>query len=944
VFRAPVFSRAFIGRREELAALYEARRDLASSRGGAILIGGETGIGKSRLLAQFVAGLREARSRRILVTAECLERIQQPFGPIRTFVTALARSARAEELSPNVRRAVAQITRSDVPGPTGAEPAVMERAELLATLVEFVKIVVARTAAVLAIEDIQWADRSTLDFLEYAVPRLSRSRILIVATYRSDELERNEALFNTVSQLLREPNVARLTLAAFSRSELGALIDDALEGRAVLPAGVRHDIEQRSEGNPFFAEELVKSALEARGTSVAASLPLSIRASILQRLATLSPEDRRILERAAVLGYRFDPAVLALVMDSDVEAILPTLRRARDLNIVLEEDDRSSRFRFRHALTRQTIYSGMLVFDARRLHAQILAALESLEDRDRHIDALAYHAWEAKDPAKTLAYNERAGDAALAQRALAEAATCFDRAREVAMEEDDRARLAERAGQVATLQGRLAQGLDALEAAFAIRLRRGELDAAATLQATIIIERNNLGDEGAPARGEAFLERYGAELSAPVRDRLLVNIARLFVAQYDFERAEPLLAAVTEPRSLAPRVRQNYLISRLERHCFLGEVTAWRALLPELLQNADLVASELRMIVFYSLVQVGSYMGANEVVERALIEAQRTDDGFAAVAAFGDAVRAAYLLQRGRLAESRASLERALERPDIAISAIVSSQTAPLLAVATGDPDLVGRCIAPALLENARNAIDYEHAILLGSHAEWLASSGALATAQADLRLALSMFPAALPTLAPILIAAAKYLNLDELPAVSAHAERFGEGDGNDAGRVTLLLVSAIVAARSGQPTAAVTAALAAAELAEGLGWPLVEASAFEIAGRPEKALALYESCGAKADASRLAETTGAGTRTRGTSLLSSRELEVATLVSLGFTNKAISERLFVGQKTVEKHLASIFRKLDVSSRVQVATFVQSQAALAAAGIPETTEDGEVAS
>jgi len=917
-------SRAFIGRREELAALQEARRDLASSRGGAVLIGGETGIGKSRMLAQFVHDLREARSRRIVVTAECLERMQVPFGPIRSLVSALVKAVPASELAPNVRRAVAQLTRSGFPAGTDtAASEALERAELLAALVEFVKTVVARKATILSIEDIHWADASTLDFIAYAVPRLARARLLLVATYRSDELERNEPLFNAVSQLLREPNVRRFTLAALSRTEIRELVDDALEGRAALPASVRHDIEVRSEGNPFFAEELVKGALEARSAGAPTSLPLSIRGSILQRLSLLSAEDRRILERAAVLGYRFDPALLALVVDSDVEAILPTLRRARDLNIVLEEDDRS-RFRFRHALTRQTIYGGMLVFDARRLHAQILQALESLEDRERYIDALAYHAWEAKDATKTLTYNELAGDAALAQRALAEAESCYDRAREVASDERDRARLAESAGTVASLQGRLSQAVDAFEFASAIRLKRGEFDEAATLEATIIVERNNLGDAAAARRGAAFIETHGASLGPSVLDRLLVNTARLFCAQYDFAQADRMLAAVSDPLHLAPRVRQNYLTTLLERHCYFGEVAAWHELLPQLEENIPRLSSDRQVIGFYSIAQMGTGMGANALVERVMLEGQRIerDAGYGAIAVFGDAVNAGYLFLRGRLAESRASLERVLERPDIAPALILLAQLAPLLARASGDAHLVARCVPPALLENARNGIDIENAILLGAYAEWLASRDAVAAAQADLRLALTIFPLALPTLGPVLISAARYLDIGELPALVEMAARCAAGPDNVAGHLTRNLVSAIAAARSGNREAATEAALAAAALAATLEWPMFEAQALEVAGRHDAARSLYELCGADADVARFGPTVIAGGNVDRETVLSSRELEVARLVSLGLTNRVISERLAVGQKTVEKHLASIFRKLDVNSRVAVASFV----------------------
>jgi hypothetical protein len=267
----------------------------------------------------------------------------------------------------------------------------------------------------------------------------------------------------------------------------------------------------------------------------------------------------------------------------------------------------------------------MLVFDARRLHGQILAALESLEDRERYIDALAYHAWEAKDAAKTLAYNERAGDAALEQRALAEAASCFERAREAATDDDDRARLAERVGTVASLQGRLARAVDAFEIAYAIRLRRDEFDAAATILCAGMIDRNNLGDLQAAMLGQAFLQRHGHALAPAIRDRLLVNTARLIAAQYDFATADRLLSAISDPRSLVPRAFSNYLVTSLERNFYYGEAARWRALVPDFLENLTRIASPLQVIGHYTLVQMASHMGANDLAEQALLAAQRLE-------------------------------------------------------------------------------------------------------------------------------------------------------------------------------------------------------------------------------------------------------------------------------------------------------------------------------
>ena len=214
--------------------------------------------------------------------------------------------------------------------------------------------------------------------------------------------------------LAREPIVRRVQLPALAGEELRALIAGALDGQPSLAAKTLRDVEARCEGNPFFTEELLKNAVEHRDAREAPGLPLSIRTAIVERLAGLSEEDRAIVDRAAVLGQRFDPGILARTLGSSVPDVLPALRRAHKLNILVEDDGEHVQFRFRHALMRQAIYEEMLRVDARQLHAQTLATLESLDEPQRALEALAYHAWEAHDSAKALRYNQAAGEAALA--------------------------------------------------------------------------------------------------------------------------------------------------------------------------------------------------------------------------------------------------------------------------------------------------------------------------------------------------------------------------------------------------------------------------------------------------------------------------------------------------------------------------------------------------
>jgi DNA-binding CsgD family transcriptional regulator len=915
-------SRRFIGRTEALAALEEARRNLAQSRGSAVLVSGETGIGKSRLLARFIERSRDTPAPRNVVVAECLERAREPFGPIRTVVSELARAASPDALPANVNRAVAQIMRAGNPTDELSRQAeTLEQADLLAALTEFLKTIAVKRATIVAVEDLHWADRSTLDFLAYAIPRIAGSRLLFVATFRAEAPQNDEAFFLPAAGLLRNANVRLLTLEPFSTDEIHQLIDTALDPAAVLPASVKADIVARSEGNPFFAEELLKSALEVRGSSSAVRLPLSIRASIAQRLALVTPAERRLLERAAVLGYRFDPALLALVSGTDLDTILPALRRARDNNIVVEDDLGDVRYRFRHALTRQTIYESMLVLERRRLHGQILATLESLGERERYVDALAYHAWEAKERVKACEYNERAGEAALNQRALAEATVCFERALEFADSERDTARLTERVGYAAQLQGRFELAVKQYEAAIVLHLRSGGASDAARILAALIALYYNTGLHDVAARGEAFLAEHGAEVDERYRQRVLAISAKVAVARLDFDTADRLIARLDEAPVLDPVARLNYSGTLLERHFFFGDVEAWRAALEAFEEVTRPFASYSRAGALYTVAQRATYMCANDFAERAFAEARKlTREGaYGGIEIFGTAALAHYRYQRGRLREARSELEATFRQPDVGASSKIAADVAVSLAWALGEVDLIARFVTPELIANARVSDDVDDAILLGSHARHLATSGELVQARADLRLALARIPLAAGTTIPVLVIAARYLNASELDPLATIARSAARAESNVAGQAGYALISAIIAMRSGRRAETMERARHAAELANRLDWPMFEAEARELAGDFAAALALYRRCEAVAQIARLTASEARAEVAR--PVLSARELEIARLVSYGLTNAAISERLAIGRKTVEKHLASIFRKLGARSRSEVAVW-----------------------
>jgi DNA-binding CsgD family transcriptional regulator len=905
--------------------LNDVRRALAQSQGSTVLISGEAGIGKSRLLAQFLRTAREGRVRNI-ATAECLEVAQRPFGPIREWVTGLLHKTRVASFSPSIRRALAHLSPDAVAEASADDAsAPLEKADLLAALAAFLRVVAAERATILVVEDLHWADPSTLEAVTFLSSRVTGTRLMLVATYRSEELATNEALAATVARVLRENGTRTIALDSLSESEVKELIEHTLDGHHSLPREDLRAVERQCEGNPFFAEELLKSAIEHRTRRRVPGLPLSIRASILERMTALGEEERRIIAGAAVIGYRFDPQVLALTLGLEVDALLPALRRARNLNIVVDDDTAGTRFRFRHALTRETIYADMMPFDARRSHARILGILESLSDPNAHLDELAYHAWAARDAAKTLEYNERAGEAALEVHGTVEARLYYERALSVATDSDDEARLLERVGAVAQLQGRSPDALDAFEAALAIRRGRAEYDSAADLVRMIITERNNVSDLDGVGLGESFLAECGHRVGDGSRDALLALMARLASARFDFAAAESALSRLVAPEAMAPRARQNRLIAELELHLYHGDAEAWHRTASRLSDVVAELPAFLSAIVLYTIVQGGTFLGAHLVVERALARVevieQRCD--FGALFAFGAAVRAMYWYQRGRLDLARPWVERCLERPDAVVAQMMLATVGPLVALALDDEALADRCQSDAAIREARQGtITPDDSNILCARAAWLAVHGRLGEARADARRALEALRRPAPSCGIVLVVAAELLDACDLSRAESLFDSTSLRNDDAVGRANVLLASAIRERRFGDAEKAAARAAAAAPAFRELGWPLFEARALEVAGNIEEAIARYVQSGATADVRRLS---GAGTQRRARRL-SAREVAVAELVSDGLGNVAIAERLAVSAKTVEKYIASLFAKLNVHSRAQIAAaFVRDE-------------------
>jgi predicted ATPase len=347
-----------------------------------------------------------------------------------------------------------------------------------------------RTPVLLVVEDLHWADQSTRDLLGFLVRNL-RAGLALVLTCRSDELRPGHPLRPFLAELNRGGRAERLDLGRLGGRDLAELVAGIL-GEPPAP-GLSREILARSEGNPFFAEELLAARLE--GTR----LPPALRDLLLARVDALTEAAQRTLAAAAVAGSRVDHELLASVTGQDDTQLVPLLREALARHL-LAVDEASGGYVFRHALVQEAVYGELLPAQRGPLHAAYARALDRRIQRrggDAGVTAvelaqLAYHWHAAGDPAQALPAFVRAGQAAELAAAPAEALEHYQRALELwdqapgaaAGSPLDQVAVLHRAAEAADLAGRS-------ELALALATRAlGQVDAAVEpLQAGVLLER-----------------------------------------------------------------------------------------------------------------------------------------------------------------------------------------------------------------------------------------------------------------------------------------------------------------------------------------------------------------------------------------------------------------------------------------------------------------------
>jgi ATP/maltotriose-dependent transcriptional regulator MalT len=464
-----VTSSRLIGRTAELAALEAALADACESQPAMALVAGESGVGKTRLLAELQHRARERGA--MVLTGDCVDlgESELPYVPLVSALRPLARSG-DPALTDAVRAAVGPLLPGLGASTEPAEPSEDTGAQsrLFEGLLSLLDGLATQKPVVLVIEDLHWADRSTRAALTFLAHSLTAERVLVVGSYRPDELHRRHPLRPLLAELERDPRTRRVALEPLTHDELADQLEDILGEPP--SAELLHRLWKRSGGNPLYSEELLAAGVDGLGAA-----PDTLRDALMLRVERLSEPAQEILRLVAV-GQRLEHQVLVETSGLDERTLREALRETVEGHILIADDD--GWHRFRHALLREVVDDDLLPGERASLHQRLAKALKArIPERPSPvlIAAVAHHFAAAGEQPEALEWSVHAASAAERVYAHGEAQALLERALELwdrvpdAQERAgaDRVTLLTRAGSAAWALGHTGRQLALFEAALA---------------------------------------------------------------------------------------------------------------------------------------------------------------------------------------------------------------------------------------------------------------------------------------------------------------------------------------------------------------------------------------------------------------------------------------------------------------------------------------------
>jgi tetratricopeptide (TPR) repeat protein/predicted Ser/Thr protein kinase len=438
----------FVGRdaeRGQLAAAWARARD---GQRQLVLVGGEPGIGKTRISLEFARSCADQQG--TVVAGRCDEEALVPYQP---FVEALSWYARACPES-HLRRVLAAAGGGgelghfvpdflarvpDLPPPTPMN-AQGQRFRLFETVNALLAAASQSFPVLLFIDDLHWADKPTLSLARHLVRGSDPAALCILATYRESEVGAGHPLAELLADLRREQGVTRISLSGLDGKAVTALVE-TLAQRNAPPALVRQ-LTESTGGNPFFVGEMLRHLGETgalarhqdanprTAAAMAIGLPEGVREVIVRRVTRLGEECARVLTLAAVLGREFDLVALQALSDRSEDQLLDALDEAQRAQLVDESPGRPGRYSFHHALIRDTLYNGLTASRRIRFHRQAGEVLERMAGQEEvPLADIAHHFVQAASSGvadKAADYATRAGDRMVDGLAHEEAARFYN--------------------------------------------------------------------------------------------------------------------------------------------------------------------------------------------------------------------------------------------------------------------------------------------------------------------------------------------------------------------------------------------------------------------------------------------------------------------------------------------------------------------------------------
>jgi len=954
----------FVGRSAELATVERAVDDARQGVPSILLLSGDAGIGKSTLLAEAAA-----RAAVMLYLGRCVHIGGDtiPLVPLVDLMRHVRRSSPealtdSAELEPLMR----WLASSASPEAIRAGPGV-----LFDPVLDLIGRLAGGDAIVVGFEDLHWGDAVTWDLFEFLARNLVDEHVVLVGTYRANEVGDNPSHRRRLAELARLPAVRRLHLGGLDRDEVAARIATMIGGPA--PASLVDDVLARSDGNPFFTEQLVAAHLAGE------TIPPLLSDLISTDIAGLREPTRRVLGAVAVVGRATSHDLLTRLADVHGDEIEAAIREAVVAHVIVV-DRTTDAYRFRHALIGEVVYAELLPSERTRLHRRVADALQeqplrALSRADR-AGELAFHLDHAGDRARAFVALLDAADSA---DAVAPAAALSHLERAFELWDDDNERRVDvrrgdrmwQAAELASATGDRQRSIDLARAAFLL---------------------------GPPPQGEAFgHERLG---------RYLWAAGRLTESAAEFERAAALLslrddgAAASTFAGLGQAELMLGRFSPAERWCrkvfdvvptpdtdaaawvmarrVLGVVRSQFGhpgeavdLCKEALAAAPSAPTRALAVLYLcnTLLDAGRYQEAVTVSLDGVADGQLAglDRSFGG---YMDALAAEGLLRLGRWPEADVVLARRTEETTFPAGAIRLARVAAMLAARRGERDrarsLLGEADTHPVDPWHRLFLDWGIAdvqLILGdpTRAAVAAERGwdsneppaplwsarfALVTISATVEATLDALAQREPIDVDAIVARLQG-RIDSVRTEVEDGNDYSDEHGSIESEANLAHAVAMLTRLTGpdadgwadaarcwdrlcDPWATATARLGEAEAAASTGATGRASTSLQEAHRIASdlgAVTVLADIDAVSRRTRLSVTPTAPAVLEGMSIarlgLTSREAEVLALVSTGQTNRQIGEALYVSDKTVSVHVSNILRKLGVTSRVDAAAIAQ---------------------